>query len=567
MKSGSVLYEQTCSSGSGDSSRFGLRLAPLGLTVRLLVFALLLGLELIVFSISFDTKDLPRQSGLLRLIGDWGPGVLQAAIASAALLITFGSIQISSAFRQISQDIARLPVSRQMIAAHGCAVFSFAGLSHLLFHFDFGAGQTNSLAIAWLSAGILALATALNALAPPAALLALVRHSGKAGLIALTGGVGSAMLGPSWISMWTATIDATFYLVHFLLSPFLADLIVDPLTRTIGTAKFHVIIHASCSGLEGAGLMLVFGTAWLWFFRKECRFPHALLLLPAGVLLVWLLNSARIAALILIGDAGFPAVAMGGFHSQAGWIGVNAVALGFSFALCRIPWLMAAGQRRQGTGENPAAWYLMPFLAILAASMLAQAAPYGFEWLYPLRFGAAAGALLYFRRRYKELDWRIGWIGVAAGVGAFAIWLGLDWLNPSQATGTVSGLQAGLQGLSGPARNVWVVFRILAAVITAPLAEELAFRGYLLRRLVSPDFETVSLKHALGKSLLFPILISSFAFGIMHGDRWLEGTLAGVIYALAARHRGRIGDAVIAHATTNALLAVCVFYTGNWNLL
>jgi len=556
MKSGGVMYEQTRSSGSGVSGLFS---QPLGLAARLLAFALLLGLELILLSISFDTKDLPVQSGLLRLIGDWGPTVLQAAIASAALFITFGLIQIQGVFHQVSQDIAQIPLSRELVAAHGCAVFAFAGLSHLLFHFDLGVWQTDFLTIAWLCAGVLAVSTAVHTLVPPAILFALVRHSRKAVLIALVGGTGSVALGPLWLSMWTATVDATFHLVRFLLSPFLADLIANPLTRTIGTAKFHVIIHSSCSGLEGAGLMLVFGVAWLWFFRKECRFPHAFFLLPVGILLVWLLNSARIAALILIGEAGFPAVAMGGFHSQAGWIGVNAVALGFSFALCRIPWLMAAGQQRQPAADNPAAWYLAPFLAILAASMLAQAVSEGFEWLYPLRFFAAAGALLYFRRRYRKLDWGMGWIGLAAGLITFAVWLGFDKLDPAQADVTYTGLQT----LSVPVRTSWITLRILAAVITAPLAEELAFRAYLLPRLASPDFETVSWR----RLSLFPVLISSLAFGILHGDRWLEGTIAGLIYALAAGHRGRIGDAVIAHGTTNALLAVYVLYTGNWNLL
>jgi membrane protease YdiL (CAAX protease family) len=52
----------------------------------------------------------------------------------------------------------------------------------------------------------------------------------------------------------------------------------------------------------------------------------------------------------------------------------------------------------------------------------------------------------------------------------------------------------------------------------------------------------------------------------MHGDRWLAGTLAGMIYAFAMMRRGRIGEAAAAHAFTNALLAIYVLVTGDWQL-
>jgi membrane protease YdiL (CAAX protease family) len=50
----------------------------------------------------------------------------------------------------------------------------------------------------------------------------------------------------------------------------------------------------------------------------------------------------------------------------------------------------------------------------------------------------------------------------------------------------------------------------------------------------------------------------------MHGRQWLVGALAGLAYALALRWRGRIGDAVAAHAVTNLLLAVWVLGFGDW---
>jgi membrane protease YdiL (CAAX protease family) len=52
----------------------------------------------------------------------------------------------------------------------------------------------------------------------------------------------------------------------------------------------------------------------------------------------------------------------------------------------------------------------------------------------------------------------------------------------------------------------------------------------------------------------------------MHGERWLAGTIAGAIFALAQIRKGRIGEAIAAHAITNALVAAWVLAGGNWNL-
>lgn len=101
------------------------------------------------------------------------------------------------------------------------------------------------------------------------------------------------------------------------------------------------------------------------------------------------------------------------------------------------------------------------------------------------------------------------------------------------------------------ARSVWIAARLAGAVVVVPLVEELAFRGYLARRLTAAEFDTVSLSR-----LTWPALLASSAlFGLMHHDV-LAGAAVGLLYGLAARGRGQLGDAVLAHGITNALLAV-----------
>jgi membrane protease YdiL (CAAX protease family) len=57
--------------------------------------------------------------------------------------------------------------------------------------------------------------------------------------------------------------------------------------------------------------------------------------------------------------------------------------------------------------------------------------------------------------------------------------------------------------------------------------------------------------------------VSSLLFGAMH-EHILAATACGAIYALALYRRGNLGDAILAHATTNALVALGVFTTGAW---
>ena len=301
-----------------------------------------------------------------------------------------------------------------------------------------------------------------------------------------------------------------------------------------------------------------------WCSERNASFPRSLVLIPFGITLIFLLNSVRIAALVLIGNAGAEQIALGGFHSQAGWIAFSAVGVGFCFVIQRVPWFTTRQQSWESLGtatHNPTAAFLLPFLMILAAGMIAGAAKAAgsLEWLYPLRFFAAVGMLWGFRRSYASLSWSCDWLAPAIGAIVFVTWIGLDRLSIPTADHEVS---AALMGYSTVARMTWITFRVLAAVVTVPLAEELAFRGFLMRRLISSDFDSVSFRHFSW----FALLASSVAFGLLHGGYWIAGSIAGILFGFAVIRRGRIGDAVVAHGTANALLAAYVLAYHQWHL-
>jgi len=358
--------------------------------------------------------------------------------------------------------------------------------------------------------------------------------------------------------LWAAMTGVTFEAVSRLLDWFLPALQTDASTRIIDTGRFAVAIDPICSGLEGMGLMLAFCVVLLLLFRKEYIFPRALILVPAGLLLSFALNVVRIAALVLIGSAGYAGIAVYGFHSQAGWIAFNAAAVGIALVSLRSGWLThAAAERPNVLSSSPTAVYLLPFLGLLLAGMVSQALSSGFESLYWLRLLAAGIALAYSWPRLHGLDWRCTWRGPAAGLIVFGVWILAAHLLLQPAA--IPGALAALPALP---RVSWVAAHLVVSLGAVPIAEELAFRGYLLRRLRIADFESLP-PSSVGT---WPLLLSSVLFGLCHRAFWLPGIIAGMIYGLVYIRSQRIGEAVAAHATTNALIAVCVIADSQWQL-
>jgi exosortase E/protease (VPEID-CTERM system) len=534
------------------------------LSRRLLVLVLILGSEGLLASVVLDNGSLSQTAGVLPgLVRSWGPWGVRCVIAFCALFATFAYLKCKPALASVSAQVALAPLHRTLLLAHFPAIMAFGILSVALYDGGFGRLSGNLAASLWMIAGLAAVAFLGLALLPWALWVKLVYSTGKLWIYASTASLIACVLGNPSRALWEPLSKLTFALVKLFLSPIVPDMILQPAAMRIGTHRFTAVISPECSGLEGVGLVLIFGVLWLMLFREESRFPQSLVLLPAAVLVLFLLNAARIGVLILIGDAGARDIAAGGFHSQAGWMAFNSVAFGFSIAARRLSWFSVTPPRQEppaAIADTATPAYLVPFLAILAAGMISRAASGSFEWLYSLRFFVALGALWVFRRRYATVDWKFSWLAPAAGAAVFVLWIGFDLLTGSTPAG--GAMPSALASVSPAIQIPWIMLRIMGAVITVPIAEELAFRGFLLRRLISADFEAVSLQSFTWLSLL----LSSLIFGLMHGERWLAGAAAGLVYALAARHRGRLGDAVAAHATTNALLAWYVLFSQKWSL-
>lgn len=209
----------------------------------------------------------------------------------------------------------------------------------------------------------------------------------------------------------------------------------------------------------------------------------------------------------------------------------------------------------------------------LGWTALAAAADSG--WGYALRTALVAAVLALFWRHYGEL--RGGSAGeaglrsassaaspgasrpaprgaqlaqaLAAGALVFAAWITLGpWLlvgGPS--TPRIP------PGAGGAPDALWLLFRVAGSALVVPLIEELFWRSYLMRRIDTADF--LSLPPARVSATA--VLASSAIFALEHREL-AAGLAAGLLYAWLYRRHQDLRLPVLAHATTNALLAAYV---------
>ena len=215
--------------------------------------------------------------------------------------------------------------------------------------------------------------------------------------------------------------------------------------------------------------------------------------------------------------------------------------------------------------------YALPMVVFLvftwAGSKLATAAfPAAYAIAYAAKTFVVAGVLVYFRRHYTRIRWDYWWLGVIVGVVGIFQWVGMQlWLQRNVE-------------LFKPAIDAWVfdpyaaipspawrmaffAVRIAGAVLLVPVMEELFWRDFLWRQVLAPnDFKLAG----VGEWGWAPFLIISGAFALVHGNWWATSIVWALMIGALLVYTKSLGACIIAHAVTNALLAVYVLKTRDW---
>ncbi len=215
--------------------------------------------------------------------------------------------------------------------------------------------------------------------------------------------------------------------------------------------------------------------------------------------------------------------------------------------------------------RSPSLPYVVPFGVLLGFLALHAIAPIPDLQDQVLRLASMAAALLWFAR--PVLDFRVQrWGGsVLIGVLVFVVWIGPDLLFPGYRRhwlfeNPITGAAQTTLSEAGQLRPGVLALRTLRSIVTVPIVEELFWRAWLMRWLVSQDFRRVP----LGAYARLSFWLVAVLFASEHGAYWDVGLAAGIVYNWWMIRTKSLGDLILTHAVTNACLSAYVVVAGKW---
>jgi len=232
-----------------------------------------------------------------------------------------------------------------------------------------------------------------------------------------------------------------------------------------------------------------------------------------------------------------------------------------------------ADRFRQKCEASPAYARVAPFVIFLVLTFgqgtFGEGSRY---WFYLLKTLVGVWLLRVVWPLVSEMRWKISWEAVAVGIAVCVVWVGMpfDW-----ATQDVLWVKLGISKPPDPPARLWnphaqfgdgsalawffVCVRIAGSSLVVPPLEEVFYRSFLYRWLVRIKFLEMPLARFHGLSFGVTALI----FGLAHNE-WLAGIFCGLAYQGLVVRKGRLGDAMTAHAVTNCLLGLWVVARGAW---
>jgi CAAX prenyl protease-like protein len=211
--------------------------------------------------------------------------------------------------------------------------------------------------------------------------------------------------------------------------------------------------------------------------------------------------------------------------------------------------------------RRPEIGYVLPFAVFIGFLAINQ-------WLpvpQPFRFFAVLAVLALVSRGLlpARLSRPLG--SVLVGVAVFFMWIAPDVLFPGYRTSilfsnSIVGHPVGSTAAADQINITFLIFRVLGSVLTIPIIEELFWRGWMMRWIIDRDFTRVPIGTYHVEAFWFVAVL----FASEHGSFWDVGLAAGVVYNWWCIRTKNLTDCVIAHAVTNACLAVYVIGWHQW---
>lgn len=216
---------------------------------------------------------------------------------------------------------------------------------------------------------------------------------------------------------------------------------------------------------------------------------------------------------------------------------------------------------RQRLAGSPALARVFPF--VLFAGLTFFQDSFGEPARYWIYFGKTllgVWALWVVRPLVTEMKCHFSCAALFVGVAVFVIWIALDPFYPHFGKRGVMWNPFAQFTDNSPQAWFFVGIRVLGSAVVVPPLEEILYRSFLYRWIVRKDFQSGPLDEFNPRAFV----LTSLIFGFAHYE-WLAGILCGAAYQWLVIRKGRLGEAIVAHAVTNLLLGLWVVWRGAWH--
>ena len=216
--------------------------------------------------------------------------------------------------------------------------------------------------------------------------------------------------------------------------------------------------------------------------------------------------------------------------------------------------------------------YVVPLACYMIPTMFESSKVFGlnYESICALKGLLAGAAFFAYRRHYPTFSTNGFRLAIVAGVLGLFVWIGLDRLQAAvpglqQLTQMIQGQRVGFNPFSEGDPSIgqiaFVIVRFLELAIVVPLIEEVFWRGFLSRFLISEEFEKVE----QGTFTNFSFSVVTLMFASAHAEILAAIAWCAMINVVYARTKN-VWACVLMHAVTNGLLGVYVLAMKEWHL-
>ena len=216
--------------------------------------------------------------------------------------------------------------------------------------------------------------------------------------------------------------------------------------------------------------------------------------------------------------------------------------------------------------------FVLPFALYLVLSQFFTQSPQYYPIFYAVSVvivGAVTMFLLH-DRNLLAMHRRIV-PGILVGVVGIVAWILISQLQLEQAIirKLPEWLQPGERSAFNPFLSIespygrwsFIAVRLMGLALLVPVVEEIFWRGFLLRWVISPDWQ----EQEIGRFSLKSFLWITFLFTLAHPE-WLAAAVYCIILNLLLYWKKDLWNCIVAHGTSNLLLGVYVISSQTWEL-